>query len=205
MICNFVLDSKIARHVQNRVYDEICSAITSQHLEPWPHVFGAEFFGPWIASSLSHRVAKVVSKSRLRITLTQLISVDLANMQCLGLPVYAFIKDVDLQVSFFQIRGACFQICKHDHPESLWDYNWLDLLISECIQQTSWPALQDPLVEKLKPLSERGGSICIVVGWFTNHFAMMFSNQKHVYELFVDDLAKELGGAGFAEVRCTWP
>jgi hypothetical protein len=152
-----------------------------------------------MANFILHRVARMVSKSILCITLTQLFPSDLANMRCLRLPMYVFIKDVNFQVSLNQVRRACLHVRERDQPGCSFDYDWL----------SSGDALQDTLVEKLKPLSERGGFICIIVAKVSYHHAMILSNQTQVYRWSVNDLAKEPRDVGFAKVgwtgtECVW-
>jgi hypothetical protein len=193
MIYDFLLDSKVGQCVQVRVCDEMRAHVESYKLKPWPHCFDAEFVGRKMAGELSHRVAKVASKAALRLTLLQLFAVEPANIQCLGLPLYAFVKDMVVFVSFCQVLKACDSICE-SNPRRPFGSG----------RPNSREALRDALVRKLKLLGKQSESISIKAAKYSEFHGLIVSYETPAYIIFVDDFVQELRDAGFAEVKLKW-
>jgi hypothetical protein len=186
MIYDSVLDPDVRQNIEIRLRNERCRFIPTK-LAPLPHILDAQFVRSDIPSDLTHCYAKPGRKTPWLINLISVRSVDWLEVRWLGLPLNAFIREMKIEVSFWQFLSIFDQIRGCDvFSEPCWPRYRKDLLNS--------------LVSKVKLVLEAlgsGGCVRFIEIAFsrTNVRAAGFATAR--YDSFVDDLFKELGVGGW--------
>ncbi|KAF2833364.1 hypothetical protein CC86DRAFT_365283 [Ophiobolus disseminans] len=158
----------------------------------------AKLVGPVTQSDVSRYAAELVLKDR---TFAPMAFENMANNTlqdacCLGLPWHYFVRDVNVHMSYQDVRCAFEGI-----PQRAWIWHPKDL------GNSAWPFgqyVRDTLMETLRPLGDRGGRVKLRVEQRVLDEKYHGEDAMWGYRDLVVGITRELRKMGLAEVEVLW-